>query len=72
MRVPPVVAIRLLVAWIVLIALLFVVASVRAADAQKDDPERSGSVVVITLDGAISPATADYAVRGIRKAAKWL
>jgi membrane-bound serine protease (ClpP class) len=69
MRVPPVVAIRLLVAWIVLVALLFVVASVRAADAQKDDPERSGSVVVITLDGAISPATADYAVRGIRKAA---
>jgi membrane-bound serine protease (ClpP class) len=26
-------------------------------------------VVVITLDGAISPASADYAVRGIRKAA---
>ena len=28
-----------------------------------------GQVVVLTLDGAVSPATADYAVRGIRKAA---
>ncbi|HET9664720.1 MAG TPA: nodulation protein NfeD, partial [Burkholderiales bacterium] len=26
--------------------------------------------VVLTLDGAVSPATADYAVRGIRKAAE--
>ena len=69
MRVQPVVAIRLLVAWIVLIALLLAVASARAADAQTDKPEPSGNVVVITLDGAISPATADYAVRGIRKAA---
>ncbi|HUF79895.1 MAG TPA: nodulation protein NfeD [Burkholderiales bacterium] len=28
-----------------------------------------GPVVLLTLDGAVSPATADYAVRGIRKAA---
>ena len=29
----------------------------------------ASQVVVITLDGAITPATADYAVRGMRKAA---
>jgi membrane-bound serine protease (ClpP class) len=62
MKVKPDVVIRLLVAWIGLLALLFVVASVRGASS-------SSEVVVITLDGAISPASADYAVRGIRKAA---
>ena len=29
----------------------------------------TGPVVILTIDGPISPATADYAVRGIRKAA---
>lgn len=29
-----------------------------------------GDVVLLTVDGVISPATADYAVRGIRKAAR--
>lgn len=30
----------------------------------------SGPVIVLSLNGAVSPATADYAVRGIRKAAE--
>jgi len=30
--------------------------------------ESASEVVVLTIDGAVSPATADYAVRGIRKA----
>ena len=65
MKIQPLVAVRLLVAWIALLALLFAVASTRAAEREVAE----GSVVVITLDGAISPATADYAVRGMRKAA---
>ena len=64
MKIQPLVAVRLLVAWIALLALLFAVASTRAAEREVAE----GSVVVITLDGAISPATADYAVRGMRKA----
>ncbi len=56
----PVVALRLLAAWVCLLALLAVVSSSRAAA-----PE----VVVITLAGAITPAAADYAERGMRKAA---
>jgi len=65
MKIQPLVAVRLLVAWIALLALLFAVASTRAAEREVAE----GSVVVITLDGAISPAAADYAVRGMRKAA---
>ena len=60
MGVQPVVVVRLLAAWLALLALLFVVACTRADAAE---------VVVITLEGAISPASADYAVRGIAKAA---
>lgn len=56
----PVVALRLLAAWLALLVLLFFTSSLRAA---------SPEVVVVTLDGAITPATADYAVRAIRKAA---
>jgi len=37
-----------------------------AANAQAAPP----TVVLLTLEGAVSPATADYTVRGIRKAAK--
>jgi membrane-bound serine protease (ClpP class) len=68
MRVQPIVVIRLLVAWIFLIALLFAIASTRGAE--RGAAADSAQVVVITLDGAISPAAADYAVRGIRKAAE--
>jgi membrane-bound serine protease (ClpP class) len=70
MKVQPIIAVRLLVAWVALIALLFAIASTRAAERQGETAERAGAVVVIALDGAISPATADYAVRGIRKAAE--
>ena len=70
MKVPPVVVIRMLIAWVALIALLFAMASTRAAERESAAAKGAGSVVVITLDGAISPATADYAVRGIRKAAE--
>ncbi len=59
MRVQPAVVVRLLVAWLALLLILLVVASTRAEAAE---------VVVITLDGAISPASADYAERGIAKA----
>jgi membrane-bound serine protease (ClpP class) len=34
------------------------------------DQPRPGKVMVLTLDGAVSPATADYLVRGIRLAAE--
>ena len=68
MPVKPVVVIRLLVAWIVLLAFLFATASARSADKDTGKSPGTGDVVVITIDGAISPATADYAVRGIRKA----
>ena len=61
MRISPAAVIRLLTAWIALVVILFAVASTRAD---------AGEVVVITLDGAISPASADYAVRGIRKASE--
>ena len=61
MHVTPGFVIRLLVAWIALIALLFAIASSRASP----PPE----VIVVELDGAVSPASADYVVRAIRKAA---
>jgi membrane-bound serine protease (ClpP class) len=41
-----------------------------AAAAATVAPGASAAVIVLTLDGAVSPATADYAVRGIRSAAE--
>ncbi|HYC44835.1 MAG TPA: nodulation protein NfeD [Burkholderiales bacterium] len=61
MRPQPAFVVRLLIAWIALLALLFATASSRSS--------APGEVIVIELDGAVSPASADYAVRGIRKAA---
>jgi membrane-bound serine protease (ClpP class) len=45
---------------LILILYMALGASARAAE---------GEIVLLTVDGAISPATADYAIRGIRKAA---
>jgi membrane-bound serine protease (ClpP class) len=45
---------------LILIPYMALGASARAAE---------GEIVLLTVDGAISPATADYAIRGIRKAA---
>jgi membrane-bound serine protease (ClpP class) len=70
MTVKPIVVIRLLVAWVALVAFLLVTASANSADDSGKAEPRAGDVVIITLDGAISPASADYAVRGIRKAGK--
>src|SRR5688572_20843478 len=61
MHVRPAFVIRLLIAWIALIAFLAAAAWLRAA---------SPEVVVVELDGAITPASADYAVRAMRKAAE--
>jgi membrane-bound serine protease (ClpP class) len=39
------------------------------ASQDRDGNERSGRALLLTIDGAIGPATSDYIVRGIRKAA---
>jgi membrane-bound serine protease (ClpP class) len=66
MRPKPSVAVRLLIAWLALLGFLVLISSARSGES---DSARGTEVVVIELDGAISPASADYAVRGIRKAA---
>jgi membrane-bound serine protease (ClpP class) len=54
-------------------ALLISMAFAIAAHAATEEPGASGAsrtVIVLSLDGAVSPATADYAVRGMRQAAE--
>ena len=62
MRVAKLSMLRRLLAWASLGALLFAASIAQAAS--------SSEVVVVSLDGAISPASADYAVRAISKAAE--
>ncbi len=66
MRVKPVIVVRLLIAWLALLGLLFVISSSRSAEREQAAP--GPRIVVIRLEGAITPASADYATRAIRKA----
>ena len=52
--------------WIV--AIIVSLTGLPAVVGQSSANAASGEVVVLTINGAVSPATADYAVRGIRKA----
>jgi len=54
--------------WLAVLLLVLLVVSVTGTAAER--PNASRTAVVLTLDGAVSPASADYLVRGIERAAE--